>query len=72
MNKAFWSDRLREPSTWRGLIMLLTGLGVGIHPQAIELIIAVGTAAAGAVGVVTPDVQSRAAGGPGPKRPPTR
>ena len=70
MNKAFWSERLRESSTWRGLILLLTGLGVGISPELIEVIVAIGVSAAGGVGMVTPDVQRRAAGGPGPKRPP--
>lgn len=46
-------DRLKEPSTWRGLILILSSLGVGIQPELAEGIIAVGVGAAGVVGVVT-------------------
>lgn len=35
--------RLREPSTWRGLSILLGALGVGVAPEAINQIgVAVG------------------------------
>jgi hypothetical protein len=46
-------DRLQEASTWRGIIMLLTSLGVGIAPELITPIITAGTGLAGLVGVVT-------------------
>jgi hypothetical protein len=48
-------ERLKEPSTWRGIILLLTAAGVPIAPAMSEAIICVGLALAGGVGVVTPD-----------------
>lgn len=47
--------RLREPSTWRGLILLATALGYAIRPDLAEAIIALGIALAGGVGVVAPE-----------------
>lgn len=44
-------DRLSEPSTWRGLTLLATALGVQIAPEMQEAIIAAGIAVAGLVGV---------------------
>jgi len=46
-------DRLNEPSTWRGLIMLLTAFGVSISPELSEAIIAGGIGVVGIVGAVT-------------------
>lgn len=51
----FLLNRLREPSSWRGVILLLTALGVHIRPELGEAIIALGMALAGGVAVVTPD-----------------
>lgn len=48
-------ERLKEASTWRGLIMIVTSLGIGIHPDLITPIITIGTGLAGAVGVFTKD-----------------
>jgi len=48
-------ERLKEPSTWRGIILLLTAAGVPIAPAMSEVIICAGLAMAGGVGVVTPD-----------------
>lgn len=50
-------NRLREPSTWRGFIMLLTALGVALDAAQTEAVIAVGMALAGAVGVFLPDTK---------------
>lgn len=47
--------RLREPSTWRGLILLATAMGWAIRPDLAEAIVALGIALAGGVGVVAPD-----------------
>lgn len=55
MNKAFLIERLKEPSTWRGIIRLLTACGVPIAPDLAVQIIAVGLAATGLVGIFTPD-----------------
>ena len=48
-------DRAKEPSTWRGVILLLTALGVPIAPALAESIISVGLALTGVVGVFTTD-----------------
>lgn len=47
--------RAKEPSTWRGLILVLTAAGVPIAPAMAESIISVGLAIAGLIGAVTPD-----------------
>lgn len=46
-------DRLKERSTWLGLIALLSAIGVALTPEQAEAIAALGVAAAGAVGVFT-------------------
>ena len=45
--------RLSEPSTWRGIVWLITAFGVAIDPAQQEGIIAFGMALAGLVGVFT-------------------
>jgi len=45
-------DRLSENSTWRGLILLLTSLGVSIQPALHEYIIAGGLAIVGIINVL--------------------
>ena len=45
--------RLREPSTWRGLVWLLTALGVSLSPDAWAHITTIGMAAAGLIGAIT-------------------
>lgn len=47
--------RFKEPSTWRGVIMLGTAFGVTISPETVEVIIATGTGLVGLVGVLTGD-----------------
>lgn len=49
-------DRLKEPSTWRGLIMVATGVfGAQWGPESQETILYVGVSLAGIVGAVLPD-----------------
>ncbi len=49
-------DRAQEASTWRGLILALTGImGVTVSPELIEQVIIVGVGAAGLVGMLTKD-----------------
>ena len=55
--KDYILDRAKEPSTWRGVILILTAIGVPIAPEMAESIIAVGIAFAGFVGVVSSDKQ---------------
>lgn len=51
--------RLREPSTWRGLIWLATACGVTLRPEVWEQITAVGMAVAGLIGVLTSEKPAR-------------
>jgi len=44
-----------QPSTWRGLVLLASSLGVAVKPEIAESIIAVGMAVAGLIGVLTSD-----------------
>lgn len=53
--KDYMLNRLREPSTWRGFIMLLTALGVALDAVQTEAVIALGMALVGAIGVFLPD-----------------
>ena len=55
MPKYFY-DRLREPSTWRGVIMLVTAIGIPIAPDQAESIVAIGLAVSGAIGAFVPDL----------------
>ena len=53
--KTYLLEHMREPSTWRGIIMLLTAIGVPVAPAMADAIISVGLAVAGLIGVATPD-----------------
>lgn len=43
--------RLSESSTWRGIILTLTGLGIAIEPQRMAAITALGLAIVGLINV---------------------
>ncbi len=54
--KTFCFDRLKEPSTWRGIVLLIGGLlGWSISPENQEAIISVCLMIAGAIGAISPD-----------------
>ena len=53
--KQYILERLKEPSTWRGIILILTAAGVPIAPEMQTAIISAGLALAGLIGVATPD-----------------
>ena len=53
--KSYILARLKEASTWRGIIMLLTAAGIPIAPALAESIITAGLAVVGLIGVVAPD-----------------
>lgn len=53
--KDYMLNRMREPSTWRGFIMLLTALGVALDAAQTEAVVALGMALVGVVGVFLPD-----------------
>jgi hypothetical protein len=45
-------DRLSEPSTWRGIISMLTALGVKLRPDLAEAIISGGLSAMGLINII--------------------
>lgn len=53
--KTYLLERLREPSTWRGLILIAAAAGVPVAPELAEAIVAAGMGLAGLVGVLTAD-----------------
>ena len=53
--KSYLLERIKEPSTWRGLTLLLTALGIPLAPGVADAVIAVGLAVAGLIGAVVPD-----------------
>ena len=50
--------RLREPSTWRGLVWLATVAGLSLHPDQAEAIVSAGMALAGLLGVFLVEKES--------------
>jgi hypothetical protein len=53
--RAFLLARSKEASTWRGITLFLTALGVPLAPQLAEAIVAAGLGVAGLLGVLLPD-----------------
>ena len=51
----FVLNRLKEPSTWRGIILVLTVSGVALDPDQKEAIITAGVSIVALVGVFSPD-----------------
>ena len=47
--------RLKEASTWRGIMALLTSLGIVISPETQEAILAAGLAIIGLIGILFKD-----------------
>lgn len=45
-------SRLSENSTWRGIILCLTSIGVTINPQHIDTIVATGLAVVGLINIL--------------------
>ena len=49
---SYFLDRIREESTWRGLLALATAVGVKLRPELQESIIAAGMAGIGLINVL--------------------
>lgn len=49
----FLLERLQEPSTWRGLIWLITAFGFALDPDQREAIVTTGMSLVGLIGVFT-------------------
>jgi len=47
--------RLREPSTWRGLVLIATACGTALSPDQQEAIVTAGLLMAGLIGAALPD-----------------
>lgn len=48
-------ERLKEASTWRGIVLVATAFGAHWSPESQAAIISVGVGAAGVIGAVIPD-----------------
>lgn len=55
INTDYILDRLNEPSTWRGLVNILIGLGVALKPEQVEAILAAGLFINGIIAASTKD-----------------
>lgn len=55
MMKQYLLERMREPSTWRGLVLVITSCGIAIRPEKIEAITFIGLFAAWMLGAATQD-----------------
>jgi len=61
-NQGIWQylmNRLSEPSTWRGIVALLTATGLVIDPEQATAIVTVGVAVIGLIGAFLPDKPAR-------------
>lgn len=52
---SYLKRRLMEASTWRGVVLVLTALGVQISPELGQAIVTAGLAVAGVIGLALPD-----------------
>lgn len=60
MSALTWvAQRLREPSTWRGLVWIATAAGVSLSPEMWGSITAIGMALAGLIGVLSREEPTR-------------
>ena len=55
MNKQYLLDRIKEPSTWRGVTMIFTAFGIALKPEQIEAITFVGLFVSGLIGTASPE-----------------
>jgi hypothetical protein len=60
--KSYLLARIKEPTTWRGLVLVLTSLGVGVSPEQSDAIVSAGLAIAGLIGTLAPEPAHHAAG----------
>lgn len=47
--------RLQEPSTWRGIVLLATGLGANLSSESQSQIVTVGLSLTGLIGMFAPE-----------------
>lgn len=51
-------NRLKEPSTWRGLALIGTVAGINLNPEQINTIVSFGLSLSGLIGVFIPDAKA--------------
>ena len=56
--KTYIISRLKEASTWRGIVAILTASGIAISPEQTESIVACGLAIIGCLGAFLPDTSA--------------
>lgn len=59
INTKYIMERLNEPSTWRGIVNILFGLGVALKPEQVEAIIALGMLVNGIIAASTKDAVNK-------------
>lgn len=57
---AYARQRAGETSTWRGITLIVTAVGVPLNPVQADAIVAIGLAVAGVIGAFFPDAKSPA------------
>ena len=55
VDMSYFMERLSEPSTWRGILAVLTACGIAFSPDQVATITAAGLAIMGLVGSFTAD-----------------
>lgn len=55
INWTYFADRLKEGSTWRGIVAGLTGAGVVLTPEQANAIVGFGLVLMGLIGAFTKD-----------------
>ena len=55
--KTYLIDRLKEPSTWRGLVMIATACGAVLSPDQREAIVTGGLLIVGLIGAAIADTK---------------
>lgn len=53
--KAYLIAQLQQPSTWRGLVLVITAFGVKLAPEMMDAIVFAGLLLAGGIGAAFPD-----------------
>jgi len=54
----YFLDRLKEPSTWRGVVLICTSaFGINISPGMQDALVYIGLGIVGVLGVITKDKQ---------------
>ena len=53
--KKYVIARINEPSTWRGVVLFLSAVGIDLVPDQTETIVSFGLGMAGLIGVMSED-----------------